>query len=77
MAIKLSNRTILIKPSPTLSLSAKATQMKEAGIDVISFGVGEPDFDTPEYIKAAAHRALRSEERRVGKECRTRGARYH
>lgn len=58
MAIKLSNRTILIKPSPTLSLSAKATQMKEAGIDVISFGVGEPDFDTPEYIKAAAHRAL-------------------
>ncbi|MDD2596175.1 MAG: pyridoxal phosphate-dependent aminotransferase [Candidatus Cloacimonetes bacterium] len=58
MAIKLSNRTKLIKPSPTLSLSAKAGQMKEAGIDVISFGVGEPDFNTPDYIKQAAHKAL-------------------
>lgn len=58
MAIKLSNRTKLIKPSPTLSLSAKANQLKEAGKDVISFGVGEPDFNTPEYIKDAAHKAL-------------------
>lgn len=58
MAIKLSNRTKLIKPSPTLSLSAKANQLKEAGKDVISFGVGEPDFNTPEYIKNAAHKAL-------------------
>jgi aspartate aminotransferase len=58
MAIKLSNRSKLIKPSPTLSLSAKAGQMKEAGIDVISFSLGEPDFNTPEYIKAAAHNAL-------------------
>ena len=57
MAIKLSNRTKLIKPSPTLSLSAKANQLKEAGKDVISFGVGEPDFNTPEYIKNAAHKA--------------------
>jgi aspartate aminotransferase len=58
MAIKLSNRTKLIKPSPTLSLSAKATQMRQAGIDVVNFGVGEPDFNTPEYIKAAAHKAI-------------------
>lgn len=58
MAIKLSNRATLIKPSPTLSLSAKAGQMKEAGINVISFGVGEPDFNTPDYIKQAAHNAL-------------------
>lgn len=58
MAIKLSNRCKLIKPSPTLSLSAKAASMKDAGIDVISFGVGEPDFNTPEYIKVAAHKAL-------------------
>lgn len=58
MAIKLSNRTKLIKPSPTLTLSAKAKEMKDAGIDVINFGVGEPDFNTPDYIKAAAHAAL-------------------
>jgi len=58
MAIKLSNRCRLIKPSPTLSLSAKAKEMKDAGIDVISFSVGEPDFNTPEYIKASAHKAI-------------------
>jgi len=58
MAIKVSNRCKLIKPSPTLTLSAKAKEMKDAGIDVINFGVGEPDFNTPEYIKKAAHKAL-------------------
>lgn len=58
MAIKLSNRVKHIKPSPTLSLSAKATQMKKDGINVISFGVGEPDFNTPEYIKDSAHKAI-------------------
>lgn len=58
MAIKISNRCKLIKPSPTLSLSAKAKEMKDAGIDVINFGVGEPDFNTPDYIKKAAHQAL-------------------
>ena len=58
MAIKLSNRTILIKPSPTLTLSTKAKEMSAAGIDVVNFGVGEPDFDTPEYIKKAAHQAI-------------------
>ncbi|MDZ4182785.1 MAG: aminotransferase class I/II-fold pyridoxal phosphate-dependent enzyme, partial [Candidatus Cloacimonadaceae bacterium] len=58
MAIKLSNRTTLIKPSPTLTLSAKAKEMKDAGIDVINFGVGEPDFNTPDYIKKSAHKAI-------------------
>lgn len=58
MAIKLSNRCMLIKPSPTLTLSAKAKEMKDAGIDVINFGVGEPDFNTPDYIKVAAAKAL-------------------
>ena len=58
MAIKLSNRSKLIKPSPTLSLTAKAAQMRAEGIDVINFGVGEPDFNTPEYIKRAAHTAI-------------------
>lgn len=58
MAIKLSNRTKLIKPSPTLTLSAKAKEMRDAGLDVINFGVGEPDFNTPEYIKNAARQAI-------------------
>lgn len=58
MAIKLSNRSKLIKPSPTLSMTAKAGQMRAQGIEVINFGVGEPDFNTPEYIKNAAHKAI-------------------
>ncbi|MGE5893650.1 MAG: pyridoxal phosphate-dependent aminotransferase [bacterium] len=55
----LSKRVRSIKPSPTLSMDAKAKEMKASGIDVISFGVGEPDFDTPEYIKEAAIKALK------------------
>lgn len=58
MSIKLSNRIRLVKPSPTLTLSAKAKEMKDNGIDVINFGVGEPDFNTPDYIKASAHEAI-------------------
>lgn len=58
MAIKLSNRIRLVKPSPTLTLSAKAKEMKDSGIDVINFGVGEPDFNTPEYIKNSARAAI-------------------
>lgn len=58
MAIKISDRIKLVKPSPTLALSAKAKEMRAAGIDVVNFGVGEPDFDTPEYIKASAHAAI-------------------
>jgi aspartate aminotransferase len=55
----LAKRVLGIKPSPTLSMDAKAKEMKASGIDVISFGVGEPDFDTPENIKDAAIKALR------------------
>ena len=58
MAIKISNRIKLVKPSPTLALSARAKEMAAAGHDVINFGVGEPDFDTPEYIKKSAHAAI-------------------
>ncbi len=58
MAIKLSNRIKLIKPSPTLTLSAKAKDMKAKGLDVVNFGVGEPDFNTPEYINRSAHKAI-------------------
>ena len=47
-----------IKPSATLAISAKAKQMKKEGIDVVSFGAGEPDFDTPDNIKEAAIKAI-------------------
>ena len=54
----LSERIRGIKPSATIALNAKALAMRAEGIDVISFGVGEPDFDTPEHIRAAAIRAI-------------------
>jgi len=55
----LSQRAQKIKPSPTLAIDSRAKAMKASGIDVINFGVGEPDFDTPENIKEAAYRAIR------------------
>lgn len=55
----LSGRVLGIKPSPTLAMDAKAKAMKAEGADVINFGVGEPDFDTPENIKEAAVKAIR------------------
>jgi len=54
----LSNRARGLKPSPTLAINAKAKSMQAQGIHVISFGAGEPDFDTPENIKQAAKKAL-------------------
>ena len=58
--MKLAKRMAMIKPSPTLAVDAKAKAMKAQGIDVIGFGVGEPDFDTPENIKDAAIKALKA-----------------
>ncbi|HSF58316.1 MAG TPA: pyridoxal phosphate-dependent aminotransferase, partial [Candidatus Binatia bacterium] len=55
----LAERTKLIKPSVTLAIAAKAGKLRSEGIDVINFSAGEPDFDTPEHIKAAAVEALR------------------
>ncbi len=55
----LSERIGRIKPSPTLAVSSKAKAMKAQGIDVVSFGAGEPDFDTPQHIKEAAIQAIR------------------
>jgi aspartate aminotransferase len=55
----LSERAKKIKPSPTLAIDSKAKAMKAAGEDVISFGVGEPDFDTPDNIKEAAVKAMK------------------
>ncbi|MEO5359305.1 MAG: pyridoxal phosphate-dependent aminotransferase [Nitrospirota bacterium] len=54
----ISERAKKVKPSATLSIDTKAKEMKAAGIDVISFAVGEPDFDTPDNIKAAAIKAI-------------------
>ena len=58
--IKLASHLDQIKPSITLAVTAKAAKLKAAGVDVISFGAGEPDFDTPAHIKAAARAALDS-----------------
>jgi len=54
----LADRMKTLAPSPTLAMQAKAKAMRAEGIDVISFGAGEPDFDTPTRIKQAALRAL-------------------
>ncbi len=56
--IKVSDRVATISPSMTLAMSAKAAELKAAGEKVISFGVGEPDFDTPAHIVQAAKDAL-------------------
>lgn len=58
MNIKLSNRVQSIKPSPTLAITARAKELRATGKDIIGLGAGEPDFDTPEHIKAAAIEAI-------------------
>lgn len=57
--MQLSERIKKIKPSPTLVITAKANELKAKGIDIISFGAGEPDFDTPDYVKEGAIKALK------------------
>ncbi len=56
--ISLSQRTQSIKPSPTLAVTARAAELRAEGKDIIGLGAGEPDFDTPEHIKAAAIESL-------------------
>jgi aspartate aminotransferase len=58
LPIKLASRLDPIKPSITLAVTAKAARLKAEGVDVVSFGAGEPDFDTPAHIKDAARAAL-------------------
>ena len=53
-----ANRLKRIKPSPTLAVSAKAAELKAAGKDVIGLGAGEPDFDTPDFVKDGAKAAM-------------------
>ncbi len=54
-----AQRADRIKPSATLSITAKANELNEQGIDVVNFGAGEPDFPTPEPVKEAGHQAIR------------------
>lgn len=56
--MKLSHRAQSIKPSPTLAVSAKAAELKAAGKNIISLAAGEPDFDTPDFVKAAAIKSI-------------------
>ena len=55
---RISERARNAAPSPTLAITAKAKALQAQGVDVIGFGAGEPDFDTPEHIKTAAIEAL-------------------
>lgn len=58
MNYKISQRAASLTPSLTLAIDAKAKAMKAQGIDVVGFGAGEPDFDTPKHITEAAIKAL-------------------
>ncbi|AQM60970.1 pyridoxal phosphate-dependent aminotransferase [Clostridium baratii] len=57
--MKLSRKAEAISPSITLAITAKAKELKESGVDVISFGAGEPDFNTPSNIIEAAYKAMK------------------
>ncbi|MCX5687378.1 MAG: pyridoxal phosphate-dependent aminotransferase [Candidatus Omnitrophica bacterium] len=56
--MKLSSRAKSVSPSLTLAITAKAKKMKQEGLDIVGFGSGEPDFDTPNHIKLAAIKAI-------------------
>ena len=58
MPLDTAERTLLLTPSATLAIDARAKSMRAEGLDVVGFGAGEPDFDTPEHIKAAAMGSL-------------------
>lgn len=60
MKFNLSSKALTISPSITLDITAKAKEMKNKGIDVIGFGAGEPDFDTPKNIQNAGIKAIQS-----------------
>jgi len=57
--MKVSQRAKAVAPSATLAVTNRAKELKDQGIDVVGFGAGEPDFDTPDYIKEAAIKALK------------------
>jgi len=58
--MKVSKRAQAVPPSATIAVTAQAQQLKAQGVDVVGFGAGEPDFDTPDYIKDAAIKAVKA-----------------
>jgi len=58
--MKVSKRAQAVPPSATLAVTARAQELKAQGVDVVGFGAGEPDFDTPDYVKDAAIEALKA-----------------
>jgi len=58
--MKVSKRAGAVQPSATIAVSARAKELKAQGVDVVSFGAGEPDFDTPDYIKDSAVQAMKA-----------------
>jgi aspartate aminotransferase len=58
--MKVSARAKSIPPSATMAVTGRAKELRASGVDVVSFGAGEPDFDTPEYIKQAAIEAIKA-----------------
>ena len=59
MSLELSKKAAAVKPSSTLAITAKAKELKAQGKDVVGFGAGEPDFNTPENICEAAIKAIK------------------
>jgi len=62
VSLSVSQRVQRVKPSPTMAITALAAELRAQGRDIIGLGAGEPDFDTPEHIKAAAIEAIRAGE---------------
>lgn len=60
MALTLSKKASEVKPSSTLAITAKAKELKAQGVDIVGFGAGEPDFNTPDNINESAIEAIRS-----------------
>jgi aspartate aminotransferase len=58
--MKISKRAQQVPPSATIAVTSRAQELKAQGVDVIGFGAGAPDFDTPDYIKDAAVEALKA-----------------
>ena len=56
--MNLAARMGQVAPSPTLKVAAEADRLRRAGVDVVDFGAGEPDFPTPAHVSAAAHAAI-------------------
>ena len=58
MPLSLSKRLDVIEPSATVAISTRANELKASGVDILSFSVGEPDFNTPAHINDAAKKAI-------------------